>query len=299
MVKPSIVQEPTELLAFMLATWPEMKRTRLKQWLKHEAVTVNDRPITQFNHLLVPGDKVAIRGGGKAPEKATLPAGIKLLHEDDAILVIDKPSGLLSIASQAEDEKTAYFLVTAYLRNRLRRQSERVWIVHRLDRETSGLMVLAKTLEAKTFLQSHWEEAEKIYDAIVEGRLKSERGTYESDLDETNPYRVRSVPASDITRHAVTHYEVIARSQWRTHVQVRLETGRRHQIRVHFSEAGHPIVGDKKYGAVSDPARRLSLHARSLKIPHPTSGKMLEFTSPLPKRLADLVVPPASRRRVS
>ncbi len=295
MLKPSTVTAPAELLAHLVGAWPEVKRTRLKQWLKHEAITVNGRPVTQFNHLLVPGDVVAIRAGKDAAPRLVLPGGIGIIFEDQDLIVIDKPEGLLSIASVAEEEKTVYFLLTAYLRGQHLRHVGRVWIVHRLDRETSGLMVFAKNAAAKSFLQTHWDEAEKCYEAIVEGRLASDHGTFESDFDETNPYRVRSVPAGEHTRHAVTHFRVLARSPWHSRVAVTLGTGRRHQIRVHLSEAGHPVVGDKKYGSTTDPAKRLGLHAVSLRLTHPTTGRPLHFTSPLPSNLADLVRPPRKR----
>ena len=166
---------------------------------------------------------------------------------------------------------------------------ERVWIVHRLDRETSGLMIFAKTPESKEILQSRWDDAEKRYEAVVEGRLRETRGIFESDLDETNPFKVFSVARNENTRHAVTHFRVLATTAHRSLVELTLETGRRHQIRVQLSDAGCPIVGDKKYGAVSNPAKRLGLHSSALRFPHPVTGKDMVFACPLPKELARLV----------
>ena len=288
MPKPCTVEASAELLADLFATWPEVKRKQIRTWLKFQAVTVNGRPITQFNHPLNRGDVVAIRSDRFAVPKTILGAGMKVYFEDAHIIVIDKPSGLLSIASEAEPEKTAYFQLTEYLRHGNQRAKERVWIVHRLDRETSGLMVFAKTPRAKETLQTGWDKAEKRYEAVVEGRLPAEQGTFESDLDETNPFKVFSAPATERTRHAVTHYRVLARTTWRSLVELTLETGRRHQIRVHLADAGCPIIGDEKYGAKSDPANRLGLHACLLKFPHPATGKELRFASPLPKELARL-----------
>jgi 23S rRNA pseudouridine1911/1915/1917 synthase len=289
MPKPSTVTEPAELLAYLFATWPEVKKKQVRTWLKHQAVTVNGRAITQFNHPLVPGDVVAIRDDRFAIPKTMLGAGIKIYHEDAALIVIDKPENLLSIASEAESERTAYFQLTDYVRRGNPLGRERVWIVHRLDRETSGLMVFAKTEEAKAALQGGWDSYEKRYEAVVEGRLKQDAGTFESDLDETNPFKVFSAPRSEATRHAVTHFRVLARREWRTLVELTLETGRRHQIRVHLADAGCPIIGDKKYGAHSDPVERLGLHSCLLRFRHPVTGAEMKFESPLPRELSKLV----------
>ena len=289
MPKPATVQQPAELLAYLFATWPDEKKKQIRNWLKFQSVTVNGRPVTQFDHPLQPGDVVAIRSDRFAIPKTVLGSGIRVFFEDAALIVIDKPENLLSIASEAEQEKTAYFQLTDYLRQGRNHARDRVWIVHRLDRETSGLMVFAKTAEAKAALQGGWDQAEKIYEAVVEGRLRDDAGVFESDLDESNPFKVRSAPASEFTRHAVTRFRVLKRREWRTLVQLTLETGRRHQIRVHLSEAGCPIIGDKKYGANSDPVKRLGLHSCSLRFPHPETGKEMRFESPLPKDLAKLV----------
>ena len=289
MPKPSTVEEPAELLAYLFATWPEVKRKQVRTWLKFQAVTVNDRPVTQFNYGLLPGDVVAIRSDRFAVPKTVLASGMKVFFEDAALIVIDKPENLLSVASEAEPEKTAYFQLTDYLRQGRAHARDRVWIVHRLDRETSGLMVFAKTAAAKQTLQATWDQAEKRYEAVVEGRLGPDNGVFESSLDETNPFKVHSTARSPQTRHAVTHYRVIARGTRRTLVELTLETGRRHQIRVQLADAGCPIVGDKKYGAKTDPVKRLALHACALQLLHPVTQKELRFTSPLPRELARLV----------
>jgi 23S rRNA pseudouridine1911/1915/1917 synthase len=150
-------------------------------------------------------------------------------------------------------------------------------------------MIFAKTAAAKQTLQATWDRAEKRYEAVVEGRLEPDSGVFESDLDETNPFKVHSTARSAQTRHAVTHYRVIARGTRRTLVELTLETGRRHQIRVQLADAGYPIVGDKKYGARTDPVKRLARHACALKLLHPVTQKELRFTSPLPRELARLV----------
>ncbi len=294
MPKPITVREPSPLLATLFAEWPQEKKKQIRTWLKFQAVTVNGRPVSQFDHPLKKGDVVAVRTDRFAVPKTKLGGGMKVFFEDAHLIVIDKPSGLLSIASEAEPEKTAYFQLTVYLRLGNPRAKERVWIVHRLDRETSGLMVFAKTPLVKETLQKSWDTFEKRYEAVVEGRLAAESGTFESDLDESNPYRVFSAKRSDLTRHAVTHWRVLAKSTWRSLVELTLETGRRHQIRVQLADAGCPIVGDEKYGAKSDPAGRLGLHSCMLKFSHPVTREEMRFESPLPKDLAALVRAPRS-----
>lgn len=289
MPAPLTVQEPAGLLAFLFAALPEVGKKQVRQWLKFQAVTVNGRAITQFDHALRPGDVVAVRTGRFAAPRDVLPSGMRVFFEDATLIVIDKPSGLLSIASEAEDKRTAYFQLTDYVRQGRPESKERVWIVHRLDRETSGLMVFAKTPDAKATLQGDWEQAEKRYEAVVEGRLPAAQGTFDSFLDETNPFRVHSAPASGTTRRAVTHYRELARRPGRGLVELTLGTGRRHQIRVHLADAGCPVIGDKKYGARTDPARRLGLHATALSFAHPGTGEPLRFVSPLPANLARLV----------
>jgi 23S rRNA pseudouridine1911/1915/1917 synthase len=289
MPKPSTVPAPAELLAYCFSAWPEVKKSQMRSWLKHQAITVNGRPISQFNHPLVPGDIVAVRSDRFAAPKTVLSSGMKVYHEDSDLIVIEKPSGLLSVASEAEQEKTAYRLLTEHVRRGNPISKDRVWIVHRLDRETSGLMVFAKTPEAKEYLQGNWDEATKVYEAVVEGHLEADSGTLDSHLDETNPYKVFSVKPNAQTRHAVTHYRVLAKNARRSLVELTLETGRRHQLRVQLSDAGCPILGDDKYNSRTNPAHRLALHACSLRFPHPKTRKELRFTSPMPKELTRLV----------
>lgn len=213
---------------------------------------------------------------------------MKILFQDASLIVIEKPENLLSMASDSEREKTAHAFLTNYLRRGQAQRPERVWIVHRLDRETSGLMVFAKTQAAKTILQSHWNKAQKRYLAVVEGAPSESAGVLKSHLDESNPFKVYSVPQSEQTRHAVTHYRLIRQNSELALVELTLETGRRNQIRVHLSDLGCPIIGDDKYDARSNPARRLGLHASYLQFEHPLSGDELKFESPLPEALARL-----------
>jgi 23S rRNA pseudouridine1911/1915/1917 synthase len=284
-----IVERPAELLAYLFSSRVEVKRTRLRQWLKHGSIHVNGRSITRFDHALQIGDVVSIRTKKEVLAEALLPPALKVLFEDASLVVIEKPERLLSMANETERHKTAYAYLTDYVRRDNPQSPERVWIVHRLDREASGLLVFAKTEVAKRTMQSHWYVADKRYLAVVEGGPPAVQGVLTSHLDESSPFKVYSAPPSERTRHAVTNYHVIKRNATRTLIELKLETGRRNQIRVQLADAGCPIVGDRKYGACTNPARRLGLHASSLQFKHPSSGGLLRFEASLPRDLARLV----------
>jgi 23S rRNA pseudouridine1911/1915/1917 synthase len=284
-----IVAKPAELLAYLFEAWPETKKKQVRAWLKFGSVAVNDKVITQFDHALKPGDQVMIRPKGMAAPETKLASGIRIRHEDTAIIVIEKPAGLLSIASPSEDEKTAYAFLTDHVRKGNPRSRERVWVVHRLDRETSGLMIFAKNEAAKSGLQGGWDDVEKKYLAVVEGAPAKDAGKFESHLDESNPLKVYAAEEGAETRHAITHYRVTKKGKSTTLVELKLETGRRHQIRVQLAEAGCPIVGDKKYGAETNPIKRIALHASTLRFTHPVTRKEMRFDSPLPGDLGRLV----------
>jgi 23S rRNA pseudouridine1911/1915/1917 synthase len=284
-----IVERPAELLAYLIASCPKMKRAKLLQWLKHGSIQVNGRFITRFNHPLQAGDMVLVHTKKEALADALLPPSIKVSFEDASLVVIEKSEGLLSIASETERRKTAYAFLTDYVRRDNPRSPERVWIVHRLDRDASGLMVFAKTELAKRAMQSHWYEADKRYLAVVEGHPPADEGVLTSHLNESSPLKVYSAPPSEQTRHAVTTYRVVKRNTTRTLIELTLKTGRRNQIRVQLADAECPIVGDRKYGARTNPARRLGLHASSLQFKHPSLGELVRFESFLPQDLAELV----------
>lgn len=284
------VTQPAELLAYLFEAWPEAKKKTVREWLKFGSVAVNGRVIKQFDHNLKPGDQVLIRPKGMASPQTKVAGNIRIWHEDADIIVIEKPPGLLSIASASEEDKTAYAYLTHHVRGGNARGRERVWVVHRLDRETSGVMIFAKNEAAKTALQGTWDEVEKKYLAVVEGAPSPDSGTFDCLLDESNPLKVYLANGTGPeTRHAVTHYRVTKKSKSTTLVELTLETGRRHQIRVHLSVAGFPIVGDKKYGAETNPIKRIALHATSLRFIHPVTKREMRFDSPLPGDLGRLV----------
>lgn len=286
---------PLRLLDFLVAALPGISRTEMKRWLKHRATTINDKAEGQFDAPLKPGDWVAVRAGKFAGPDTKLSSNLKIVHEDAALVVIEKPPGLLTIATDRGEKQTAYAKLNAYLKGR--GQNERIFVVHRLDRDTSGLLVFAKTPGAKRFLQENWDGAEKKYLAVVEGLPQPPQGTFRSHFDEsegadpTKPdrFKVRSVrQASETTREAVTHYKTVRGSDQYSLMEIALETGRRNQIRVHFSESGWPVTGDPKYGAKRDPVRRLALHATLLRFVHPTTGKSIEFKSLAPSSFVAL-----------
>lgn len=289
MFRPIQVQQPAQLQAFLFASFPETKKTRLKQSLKFGSVLVNGKVVTRYDHPLKLGDSVEIRDKETVQSNRLLPRAMKVYHEDESVVVIEKPANLLSIASEAEKEDTAYAILTNYVRKGSPFSKDRIWIVHRLDRETSGLMVFARTEEAKRTLQDSWDEAEKHYLAIVEGTMPASKGTLRSFLDERNPFIVFSTPESEHTRHAITHYEVVKQVDGLTLVKLVLETGRRHQIRVQLSEVGCPIIGDEKYNAKTNPAGRLGLHSSFLEFAHPDTDEVLTFESPLPHALDRII----------
>jgi 23S rRNA pseudouridine1911/1915/1917 synthase len=283
-----VVAEPSGLLPFLFASWPDQKRTRIKQCLKYGSVRVNGVAVTRHDHPLEVGDTVAIEVEGDARNPPpVLPTGIKIVHEDDSILVVQKGAGWLSVARDSGKGRTIYEELTKFVRHADARR--RIWIVHRLDQETSGLMVFAKTEEAKHELQESWGDFEKTYQVVVEGVIKRDAGSLRSYLDESSPLRVRTVPTGTDGREAITHFRVVRRGAERTWVEVTLETGRRHQIRVQLADMGHPVVGDERYGAKTDPARRLGLHASGLTFFHPKTGESVSFTWPMPPELGKLV----------
>ncbi|MGV3663470.1 MAG: RluA family pseudouridine synthase [Prosthecobacter sp.] len=280
--------QAAELLPFLIENWPDMKRTRLKQWLKFGSVRVNGRAVTRHDHPLKRGDKISIKVE-RAPRGKTvpLPSGLEIVHEDDAIIVLNKGAGWLTVALDSGKGRTAYAALTDHVRATDPRN--RVWIVHRLDRDTSGLIVFAKTEPFKRILQQNWHLFDKRYLAVAEGVIKRDSGTLRCHLNEEFSLRVRSVPPDDDTREAITHFKVLKRGTDMTLLELKIDTGRRHQIRVHLSDMGHPLVGDAPYGAKTDPARRLGLHSSLLVFKHPATDEKMRFELPLPGVLAKLV----------
>lgn len=278
------VAEPGELLKFLLAKMPERSRTSVKALLTHGRVTVDGERVTQFNHRLSAGQMVEIGRGGAVEETG----GVKIIFEDADLIVIEKRAGLLSIATDGEKEKTAYSFLSAHVKRADSRN--RIFVVHRLDRETSGLMMFAKNQAMQNALQATWQETvgERTYVAVVEGRVANPSGTIISWLTESKSLIMRSSPMPNEGQKAITRYRVLKTSPLYSLVELNLETGRKNQIRVHMQDLGHSVVGDEKYGAHSNPIRRLGLHARVLSFRHPATGETLRFESPVPRQFLSL-----------
>ena len=257
------------------ALFPGASGRSRKQWLAHGRVQVNGRVVREATAQVAETDRIRLGRQGAVP----FPPALDLVHEDDDLLVVDKPSGLLSVAARRGRERTAYSLLWDYLH--AQRPPRRPFIVHRLDQDTSGLLVFAKSISAKERLQAQFEarHVERIYVAVVDGRVREDAGTLESRLVQDRGLRVRSGAGG---RQAITHYRVRERRRDHTLLELRLGTGRRHQIRVQLAEMGHPIVGDTAHGGSRGRFGRLCLHAARLGFVHPRSGEAMRFERSAP-----------------
>ncbi|MBN1924872.1 MAG: RluA family pseudouridine synthase [Prolixibacteraceae bacterium] len=281
-----VVKEPIELMKFLQDFIPNKSRNNLKSLLSYSQIEVNGTTRTRFNYPLKPGDQVTVKWE-RSPVMATKSfRGFSIVYEDSHLIVIDKHHGILSVATDKEKENTAY----SFLRTHVKRvdPSNKIFIVHRLDRETSGLMVFAKSPEVQAMFQDHWKEVltERSYVAIVEGIVEKEEGTVESYLHENKAMVVYSDQNPERGKKAVTKYKVLQRKGDYSLLQLWLDTGRKNQIRVHMQQLGHPVVNDKKYGAVSNPINRLGLHSKILEFRHPVTGNPLRFETPLPRKFS-------------
>lgn len=218
-----------------------------------------------------------------------MPKGLTILHEDNDIIVIDKSSGLLTMASDSESEKTAYFILTDYVRKGNQKSTNRIFIVHRLDKDTSGLLVFAKTEEAKNFLQENWQDFHKEYFAVVHGKFKETEGIFTSYLAENSIHRMYSVEDPELGKFAKTGYKVFKTNKVFSLVKIDLYTGRKNQIRVHFAENGHPVAGDRMYGKEDKDIARLALHSGLLRIIHPRTKEEMTFMATIPPYFKTLV----------
>lgn len=216
------------------------------------------------------------------PRPRSLPLGMTIIHEDRDILVVNKPSGLLTMGTDSQKERTAYFMLTDYIRKGAAKSKLRIFIVHRLDRDTSGVLLFAKNEEAKQYLQEHWEENHKQYLAIVHGHCREKSGTVESYLIESSALKVYATNDRVKGKLASTSYRVIKEVEGLSLLAVTPHSGRKNQIRVHLADLGHPIVGDRKYGVDKDGFKKLALHAATLTFTHPFTKEVCTFSAPPP-----------------
>lgn len=309
------------LLEYLFEIMPDRSRTSVKNMLSKGQVQVNGESTTAFDRPLRKGDKITILPKGVSiarnmrsdAREDVLRAGVGILFEDENYIVVDKPSGMLTVSSargsaakSPRKEQTLYAILNAYIKMSARmqrkedliegrqpdRSTAKVWIIHRIDKGTSGVLVFAKNERAKDLLQSKWKELvlERRYIAWLEGHLDKEQGAVQSWLLE-NPKSLKMTSYHTEVKDgqlAITHYKLISESKYYSRVEFSLESGRKNQIRVHAADLGHPVAGDEKYGAQTNPARRLALHAETLVFKNPFTGKTVKCTSPLPENLTRL-----------
>ena len=278
-----------ELLPYLISLPLGLSRKQAKDLLRFRAVTVQHKARVRHDTELGPNDVVTVVVGKRVRDDALERHGLKIIHLDDAVVVVDKPTGLLSMGSEREKERTAHRLLNEYLKTLMRSRLQQAFIVHRLDRETSGLMVFARNQSIQAILQQNWKQVAKRYLAVVEGAPANRQGTLKDHLVESNSFMVHRVDKGG--ELAITHYRVLRRHGDKSLLELRLETGRKNQVRVQLAALGHPIIGDRKYGARTDPARRLALHSCELKFRHPVSGASMEFHSGLEGQLKHLFEP--------
>lgn len=280
------VSEPAELMNFLLEKLPGQGRNNIKSLLTHRQVSVGGKVATQYNQLLQPGQAVIVNWS--LVRDAAQFKGLRIIYEDAELIVIDKPAGLLSIASDQEKTNTAYHQLTDYVRRD--NPANRIFIVHRLDRDTSGVMLFAKSEAVKHSLQDAWKElvTDRAYAAVVEGRVDQPDGLIKSWLLETKTKMMYSSSKPGDGLEAITHYKLLLASPHFSLLEIRLETGRKNQIRVHMKDIGHSIIGDKKYGSTVNPIGRLGLHAHLLAFRHPVTGELMRFETEIPKNFTRL-----------
>ncbi|MBP6610493.1 MAG: RluA family pseudouridine synthase [Paludibacter sp.] len=281
------VAEEAELLNFLIAKMGGMSRNAAKSLLGHRQVMVNDKITTQFNLVLKPNDRVVVnslRGNIELNHPK-----LKIIFEDQYLIVVEKKEGLLTVSTGNSDETTAFSILKYYVKKSA--TYNRIFVVHRIDRETSGILVFAKTREIQLAMQEHWHEVvtQRVYVALVEGQVEKEEGTIVSWLSENEKsLKIHSSEVDNGGQQAITHYKRVKSNEKYSLLQVELETGRKNQIRVHMQGLGHPIVGDKKYGSQNAVIGRMGLHARVLAFIHPMTLEEVKFETAVPRNFLNL-----------
>ena len=272
-----IVNESIELLDYLYNSIKDKSKNNIKSMLTSGYIYVNNKSITKYNYNLKPKDTIEIKYNID---------GIDIIYEDKNIIVVNKPSGLLTISSEKEKEKTLYYLVSNYLKKI--NKNNKIFIIHRLDKDTSGVVMFAKNMNVKNTFQKNWNEYVKSreYTAVVEGITKNS-GTITSYLKESNTF-VYSSKNKD-GKLAITHYTKVNSNDKYTLLNIKIDTGRKNQIRVAMKDIGNPIVGDKKYGSTKDPVKRLCLHHNKLVIYNPFEKKIMTFECKNPSIFSKLV----------
>ncbi len=285
-IKSYTVAEQYTLLEFLLANVEGVKRTVIKQMLAHNQVAVDDMPQRQFDLPLEPGQVVKVNFTREF--HVFYHRRLKLVYEDDDIIVVNKGYGLLSMGNDKTKDGTAYSILRDYVKKK--NPLNKLFIVHRLDRDTSGLMMFAKNEKAKEGMQHNWNNMvlNRKYLAVVEGAPEQDCGTVRSYLVENSQFEVYSTDNEEEGQLAVTRYSTLRKGRDYSLLEVELDTGRKNQIRVHMKDLGHPISGDRKYGAAASPIHRLALHAQTLRFIHPITRKEMSFATPIPASFLSL-----------
>ncbi|VBB48606.1 Pseudouridine synthase [uncultured Paludibacter sp.] len=276
------VKEPAELMDFLIAKMGGMSRNSVKSLLSHRQVSVNNKITTQFNFPLKATDTVVINSS-RGNIELTHPK-LRIMFEDDDLIVVEKKEGLLSVTTGKEKEITAFQILKNYVKKSS--PQNRIYVVHRLDRETSGILVFAKNRETQLTLQENWHQivTKRVYVALVEGKVQKEKDRLETWLKEhEKSLKIRSYNTDNGGQMAVTNYRRVKYNENFSLLEIELETGRKNQIRVHMESIGHPIVGDKKYGSTNTGLGRLALHARILEFYHPVTEEIVHFETPVPR----------------
>ncbi len=275
-------------MSFVMEKMPDRSRTDIKSWLRHGQMRIDGTVTTIFNAAVAPGAKVEVNLG--RPFVTLRNPRLQLVYEDDDVIVINKGYGLLSVGTQSHrKEESAYSILRDYVKTQDPRN--KLYVVHRLDRDTSGLMMFAKSEEAQETLRHNWNNMvlDRLYVALLEGYVKEDSGFVKSRLAENSQFVVYSTDNPEEGKLALTRFRVLKRGNGLSLVEFSLDTGRKNQIRVHSSEMGHPISGDRKYGARESRLNRLCLHARTLRFAHPVTRKDMRFELPVPSRFLDAV----------
>ncbi len=278
-------EEPVGLMEFALASIAGVKRADVKKWLKFGHFAIDGQVTNAFDAPVAPGSVVELNL--TRPFVVFRHPRLKLVYEDDDIIVVDKGYGLLSVDTETSKKSkidTAYSILREYVKSV--HPSNKIFIVHRLDRDTSGLMVFAKTIEAKEAMQHNWNNIvlERKYVALLDGEMEKESGEIRSHLAETSQHEVYSTEDPSEGKLAVTRFKVRKKGKGHTLAEFSLDTGRKNQIRVHARDLGFPITGDKKYGNGSGPLHRLALHAETLRFAHPITRRDMNFSSQIPSQ---------------
>ena len=284
-IKEFKVYKETTLMEFLMFKMPDTPRKTIKSILTHHQVAVGGVPVSQYNYPLVPEDVVTISKNRIAKhERKDLP----IIYEDEDIIVINKPSGLLSVATDREKGKTAYRLISDYVASF--NPKARVYVVHRLDEDTSGVLVFAKNFEVREALQNHWQEVveTRAYYAIVEGKMEKEEAVLQDYLMQNDLHLVFVTKNKKEGKLSTTQYKVISYKEPYSLLDVHISSGRKNQIRVQLGHRGHYVIGDDKYGEPSDPIKRLGLHAYQLTFTNPLNNKRYDFVTPMPDSFKSL-----------